>query len=93
MKINRIVHPKDVSNLTLREIRRISIMECDDPERTDEIQRLCREVESLISIPWHKENLENSWNQLEKQAIQDAAQKQEAFRLARVKSKSDFIVD
>ena len=56
MKQNKIVHPKDVCDLTLREIRKISIMECDDPERASEIQSLCRRLESLILIPWRQNN-------------------------------------
>ena len=42
-------HFKDSSDKTIREIMRWSIMECSDPELTDEIQRLGTKIKLAIS--------------------------------------------
>jgi len=42
-------HFKDAGNKTIMQIMRWSVMECHDPELTDEIQRLGTKLKLLIS--------------------------------------------
>jgi hypothetical protein len=46
-----LCHYKDAGNFTLRDILAWSIMECDDPQVTDEIQQISARLKLLISKP------------------------------------------